>query len=46
MTTSDIIYLCNECTVYYEIALENENVQKAIKLNDIEMLKEVLNTEF
>ena len=46
MTQSQFIYLCNESTVEPSIALENDNVIKAIKDDDLEMLQFILDNEF
>lgn len=46
MTQSQFIYLCNESTIEPSIALENENVIKAIKAGDVELLQFILDNEF
>lgn len=46
MTQSQFIYLCNESSIDPAIALENDNVIKAIKAGDLEMLQFILDNEF
>jgi len=46
MSKSEFIALCEEHTIYYGIALENEDLRDALKANDIEEVKRILEEEF
>jgi hypothetical protein len=46
MTKSQFVYLCNESNIDPSIALENDDVIKAIKSDDVEMLQFILDNEF
>lgn len=46
MTQSQFAALCTERTIDPSLALENENVIKAIKAGDIELLTSILDNQF
>lgn len=46
MTKNEFIMICNEKTIDPNLALENDQVIKAIKLNDMELLITILDNEF
>ena len=46
MTKNEFVVICNEKTIDPALALENDEVVNAIKLNDMELLNEVLDNQF
>ena len=46
MTQTQFTLLCNEYLIEPSIALENEAVVDAIKSNDVQTLKDVLESQF
>ena len=46
MTKSEFIAMCVERTIEPSIALENDDVIQAIQSNDVEVLINVLNSQF
>jgi hypothetical protein len=46
MTKSDFVAICNEKTIDPSIALENEDVRQAIKLDDVYWLVAILDNQF
>lgn len=46
MTKTEFVVICNEKTIDPNLALENDKVIAAIKLNDVDLLNEILDNEF
>jgi hypothetical protein len=46
MTKSEFVALCVDRTIEPSIALENDDVIQAIQSNDVEVLINVLNSQF
>ena len=46
MTRNEFVMICNEKTIDPSLALENDKVIDAIKLNDIALLNTILDNEF
>lgn len=46
MTKSEFIAMCVERTIEPSIALENDDVVQAIQSNDVDVLINVLNSQF
>lgn len=46
MTRNDFVAICNEKTIDPNIALENDDVKQAIRLNDVYWLIAILDNQF
>ena len=46
MTKTEFMIICGEYMIEPSLALENENIRKAIKENDGEQVKAILENEF
>ena len=46
MTQNEFLWLCNQALVHPSIALENENIVKALKEKNIDKVKVILREEF
>jgi hypothetical protein len=46
MTKSEFIAICNEKTIAPELALENDDVRQALRLNDVFWLIAILDNQF
>lgn len=46
MSKNQFIEICEKYAVHPAIALENNGVREAVKSNDMQMLEEILSTEF
>ena len=46
MTKSDFVAICNEKTIDPSLALENDEVREAIKLDDVYWLVAILDNQF